>query len=283
MASSEEAKRSRRHDASRRGRRLHQAAANRSRRSRTASSNGAQAVIIGAISFDGLNNLVKRNRRKKNIPVIDVINGMSSPDLSAKSLVSFETMGYKAGEYIAKLHPAGFGRGRRSAWFPGPPGAGWVEAGNKGFLDAIKGSALEVVDTKYGDTGKEVQLKLVEDVLQANPNIKYIAGTSPTTEAAVQLAARAQPVGQDQGHRLLLHARASTRTSRPRRVMAAPTDSAVVQGRVSDRPGGAHPRRQALSQACRPEDLRDRQVEHQYRSTTLVAGAGRLKPVFSVN
>ena len=44
-----------------------------------------------------------------------------------------------------------------------------------------------MVATKYGDTGKEVQLKLVEDVLQAHPDITYIAGTSPTTEAAVQL------------------------------------------------------------------------------------------------
>ncbi|HYN00676.1 MAG TPA: substrate-binding domain-containing protein, partial [Aestuariivirgaceae bacterium] len=67
-------------------------------------ANGAQAVIIGAISYEGLNNLVKEIR-SKNIPVIDVINGMSSPDLSAKSLVSFGEMGFKAGEYIAKMHP----------------------------------------------------------------------------------------------------------------------------------------------------------------------------------
>ena len=49
---------------------------------------GADAVVIGAISNDGLNNLVGEIR-DKGIPVIDVINGMSSPELSAKSLVSF--------------------------------------------------------------------------------------------------------------------------------------------------------------------------------------------------
>ena len=118
--------------------------------------------------------------------MIDVINGMSSPDISAKSLVSFGEMGAKAGEYLAKLHPAGSGK-VKVAWFPGPPGAGWVEAGNTGFLDAVKGSDVEIVDTKYGDTGKEVQLKLVEDVLEANPDIAYIVGTSPTAEAAVGL------------------------------------------------------------------------------------------------
>jgi len=49
---------------------------------------GADAMVIGAISFEGLNNLVSEIR-KKGVPVIDVINGMSSKELSAKSLVSF--------------------------------------------------------------------------------------------------------------------------------------------------------------------------------------------------
>ena len=83
---------------------------------------GAEAVVIGAISFDGLNNLVKEVRGK-GVPVIDVINGMSSPELSAKSLVSFGEMGFKAGEYLAKLHPKGIDP-VKVAWFPGPPGAG---------------------------------------------------------------------------------------------------------------------------------------------------------------
>ena len=81
---------------------------------------GANAVIIGAISYDGLNNLVAEIR-KKNIPVIDVINGMSSPELSAKSLVSFGEMGAKAGEYLAKLHPKGSGT-RQGRLVPRPAG-----------------------------------------------------------------------------------------------------------------------------------------------------------------
>ena len=67
-------------------------------------TSGSDGIIIGAISFDGLNDLVAEIR-KKGIPVIDVINGMSSPELSAKSLVSFGEMGFHAGEYIAKRHP----------------------------------------------------------------------------------------------------------------------------------------------------------------------------------
>ena len=62
---------------------------------------GSDAVVIGAISYEGLNNLVSEIR-KKGIPVIDVINGMSSKELSAKSLVSFGEMGSKAGEYLVQ-------------------------------------------------------------------------------------------------------------------------------------------------------------------------------------
>ena len=163
--------------------------------------------------------------------MIDVIIGISSPELSAKSLVSFGEMGYKAGEYIAKLHPKGSGE-VKVAWFPGPPGAGWVEAGNKGFLDAVKDSDIKVVETKYGDTGKEIQLKLVEDTLEAHPDIKYIVGTSPTAEAAIGLL-------RDRGLEGKIDVLAYYFTPgvyqgiKDGRILAAPTDSAVIQGRVA--------------------------------------------------
>ena len=191
---------------------------------------GAQVVVIGAISYDGLNKTVE-SLHAKGIPVIDVINGMSSPMLSAKSLVSFETMGYKAGEFIAKQHPKGSGK-VRVAWFPGPPGAGWVEAGNTGFVKAIKDSDLELVATKYGDTGKEIQLKLVEDTLQSNPDIKYIVGTSPTTEAAVQLL-RERGLSDKIKVVAYYFTPGVYEDIKRSRVVAAPTDSAVIQGRVS--------------------------------------------------
>ena len=191
---------------------------------------GAQAVVIGAISFDGMNNLVSEIRAK-DIPVIDVINGISSPELSAKSLVSFGEMGYKAGEYIAKLHPAGSGK-VQVAWFPGPPGAGWVEAGNAGFQEAVAGSDIEVVETKYGDTGKEIQLKLVEDTLETHPDIQYIVGTSPTVEASISLL-RSRGLTDQISLLAYYFTPGVFRGIQRGQVLAAPTDSAVIQGRVA--------------------------------------------------
>ncbi len=191
---------------------------------------GANAVIIGAISFDGLNNLVKEIRAK-GIPVIDVINGMSSSELSAKSLVSFGEMGYKAGEYVASKHPAG-SKKVKVAWFPGPPGAGWVEAGNTGFQSAIADSAVEVVETKYGDTGKETQLKLVEDTLEAYPDIEYVIGTAVTAEAAVSLLRSRGLLGKIKIMSYYFTPGVFQGIKR-RQILAAPTDSTVIQGRVA--------------------------------------------------
>jgi protein TorT len=191
---------------------------------------GADAVIIGAISYDGLNNLVAEVRGR-NIPVIDVINGMSSPELSAKSLVSFGEMGAKAGEFLAELHPAG-GAPAKVAWFPGPAGAGWVEAGNAGFLGAVEGSALEVVETKYGDTGKEVQSKLVEDTLEAHPDLAYIVGTAVTAEAAVPIL---RTRGLDDRIKIVsyYYTPGVDQGIRRGQILAAPTDSPVIQGRIA--------------------------------------------------
>jgi protein TorT len=193
-------------------------------------ANGAQAVAIGAISADGLNNLVKELAGKK-IPVIDVINGINSPDISAKSLVSFYTMGHATGEYLAQKHPAG-SPPVKVAWFPGPAGAGWVEAANKGFLDAVKGTAVQVLAPKYGDTGKEVQLKLVEDEMQANPDIKYIAGTAVTAEAAVGLL-RERGLTDKIGLLAFYMTPGVYEGIERGFITAAPADSMVIQGRIA--------------------------------------------------
>lgn len=191
---------------------------------------GADAVVIGAISYDGLNNLVGEIAGQ-GIPVIDVINGMSSPDLSAKALVSFYTMGNETGQYLAEAHPAGSDP-VTVGWFPGPAGAGWVEAAHQGFMDAVKGTAVEVLEPRYGDTGKEAQLRLVEDVLQATPDVSYIAGTAVTAEAAQGLL-RERGLTDSVGLLAFYMTPGVYQGIERGFIEAAPADSMVIQGRMA--------------------------------------------------
>lgn len=191
---------------------------------------GADAVVIGAISYDGLNNVIGEIAGQ-GIPVIDVINGVSSSDIAAKSLVSFKTMGAETGKYLAEKHPAG-SEPVKVGWFPGPAGAGWVEAAHAGFMEAVEGSAVEVLEPRFGDTGKEAQLKLVEDVLQANPDVRYLAGTAVTAEAAQGLIRERGLQGEVDLLAFYMTPGVYTGIQRGF-ILAAPADSMVVQGRIA--------------------------------------------------
>ncbi|MGD9366892.1 MAG: TMAO reductase system periplasmic protein TorT [Desulfobacteraceae bacterium] len=191
---------------------------------------GADGVIIGAISYDGLNPLVAA-LHARGIPVIDVINGMSTEQISARSLVSFEEMGYYAGDYIARRHPKE-SPPVKVAWFPGPKDAGWVKAGNKGFLKALAGSAVEIAAVRYGDTGKITQTALLEDVLNAHPDIDYVAGTAVTAVAAVR-ALRARGLTDQIKVMAYYFTPEVYREIKRGHILGAPTDSPVIQGRIA--------------------------------------------------
>jgi protein TorT len=145
---------------------------------------GAQAIILGAISADGVNAKVEEIVGN-GIPVIDFVNGVNSPEVSGHALVSFYDMGFTAGTYMKENLVSG-DEPVQVAFFPGPQGAGWTDTAYQGFLDATEGTTIEVVATKWGDTGRDIQLKLVEDELQANPDIDFIVGNAQAAVSAVQ-------------------------------------------------------------------------------------------------
>src|SRR5262245_28091499 len=100
--------------------------------------NGANGLIVGAISADGLNDLIA-TYADRTIPVVDLINGMSSPAIAARAAADFYDMGYAAGRFLRSVTGTS-GKTVRIAWFPGPRGAAWVSAGDEGFRDALKGT-----------------------------------------------------------------------------------------------------------------------------------------------
>jgi len=191
---------------------------------------GADAVVLGAISADGLNNLISE-LKAKDIPVIDVINGVSSPDITAKALVSFGELGEIAGNFLAERHPEG-SEPVQVGWFPGPAGAGWAEAADTQFKKAVEGTAVEIVDTKWGDNGKEIQLGLVEDVLQAYDGVDYVIGTTVTAEAAAGYLRR-EGLADQVKVMPYFYAVGVHRGIGRGDILGAPTDKAVIQARIA--------------------------------------------------
>jgi protein TorT len=191
--------------------------------------NKADALIIGAISADGLNSVVA-DYSAKGMPVIDLINGINSDKITARVAADFYDMGLAAGKYLTVLQSGN--KAAKVAWFPGPAGAAWVAAGDKGFRAALNGSSLSVIDGGFGDTGIAVQTRLIEAVLDSHPDIDFIAGTAVSAEAAVQVL---QKRNLEQRIEVIAYyfGPGVYRGIKRGAILAAPSDSQAVLARIS--------------------------------------------------
>jgi len=190
---------------------------------------GADALIVGTVSFRGLNRSITRIAKK--MPVLATVNDIEDTGISAKSGVSWTTMGQVTGEYLARKHQAG-SEPVTVAWFPGPQGAGWVDFIETGFKQGLKDSAVEIVITKWGDTGKEIQRTLVQEVLESHPQVDYIVGNALMAEAAISTL-RNRNLNRQIEVVSTYFTPAVYRGIRRGRILAAPTDAPVMQGRIS--------------------------------------------------
>ena len=149
-------------------------------------TNGGEALIIGPISSNGNAKQIEIIR-EKGIPVVVLVTGINTA-VDANSLQSFIDMGYTSCKWVLDQEIDNPNE-TNIVWFPGPPGAGWSIASNVGCLKALNGSKIKILETNWGDTGKSIQLQLVEETLQnlasgPEPEFKYIVGTGTTIEAA---------------------------------------------------------------------------------------------------
>lgn len=196
---------------------------------KTCVAQGADALIVGTVSFAGLTPTLVQIA--KTIPVIAAVNDIADAGIMAKSGVSWREMGLAAAQVIAKSHPMGSAP-VRLAWFPGTKGAGWVNFVEEGFRAGLADSSAQIVVVKYGDTGREIQLNLVEEVLDAYPDIDYLVGSGPMAEAAVSilrergLANRIAIVSDYMTPAVL-------RGIKRGKILAAPDDFPVLQGKLA--------------------------------------------------
>jgi len=238
-------------------------------------------LIIGAISLDGLNDIVKK-ASDRGIPVLDLINGISSPYIAARAAVSFWDMGYQAGSYLRRLQESR-GQPIKVAWFPGPAGAGWVKAGDAGLRKATAGGAIEILDAWYGDTGSAVQADLVEAALSRHADdLDCIAGTAVTAEAAVKILRKR---GMAHWIKILsyYYSPGVDRGIRRGDITAAPSDLTVLQARIAvDVMVRILEKRDYFKHVAPKVKIVDRDNIRSWDTSTTLAPRG-FRPIFSIN
>ena len=116
-------------------------------------------------------------------PVIAVLNPVDKAPTASKVFADNVVMGESTGSFLAQ-HMAG--KQTNIVALPGPAGSGWAEQFAQGLKKAVAANKhLRLVDEKFGDTGVAVQLRLVQNALQANPDLNVLWGNATMIEGAI--------------------------------------------------------------------------------------------------
>jgi protein TorT len=147
----------------------------------------ADAIITGVISEGGLSKKFEEGMAK-GIVNVSLINPVYEAKVTAGVYNDVKFFGQAAADTVIeefKDSPK-----TRIAIFPGPAGSGWAEDITQAFRNRLEEKAqgkFQVLTEKYGDAGKSVQLKLVEDVLQTYDDIDLLYGCNPMAEVAINV------------------------------------------------------------------------------------------------
>ena len=188
----------------------------------------ADAYVIASINTDQLCPEVARLLQAGK-PVIDLVNGLECPGLTAHSRVDFADMASAALAYIDQLKPAA---GYRLGWLPGPQGAGWVAAAEAGLERAIQGQAVELVHGGYGPVDRASQAQLARELLAGSGRIDFILGNAEAAAFAAQLVLQSRRQAATRVLSLYATERVLEDIAEGR-ILAAPSDSPVLQARIA--------------------------------------------------
>lgn len=139
--------------------------------------NGIIFAALDSMKFNSdIANIVNSEK-----PVVELVNDINAPKISAKAIVSYYEMGYKAGESVIE---DAAGKDIRIAFFPGAEGSGWAPDTFNGFKDAIlklkkENQKVDISEPFYGDTRPSVQRLRVVSVLEKSNEYDYLVGCAP--------------------------------------------------------------------------------------------------------
>ncbi len=198
---------------------------------RNLAKEGVDGLILGSINYTGNNELVAE-LVKQGIPVVEVINDIEAGAIQAKALVSFYEMGFFAGEHLANQAEAAGKKLVKVLFLPGPKGSGWADETLAGFKNATEffEGEIRILAVKWGDTGAQVQGKLIKESLAEHPEIDYLVGNAVAASEAPRLL-------KESGRSAIIVGTYMTPTVyegiKDGSITAAPADRAADQARIA--------------------------------------------------
>ena len=146
------------------------------------------AIVIGVISEAGFEREFAKGVASGK-PIVTTVNPVGKPSVTARVTNNYPVMGEITGKALVDALK---GAPAKAVAFTGPSGSGWAEGFLGGFKEGIKGAKnVEVLAEKFGDSGVAIQLGLVQNALQAYPDMNVIWGCAPAVEAAIGAVAQA--------------------------------------------------------------------------------------------
>lgn len=139
---------------------------------------GADAILLGSSTT----RFPELERYAGNVPVIEVANVIRDASVATHVGLPWFQMGYLPGRFLVQWSK---GKTLNVLLFPGPEEAGGSQEMVAGFRQAIKGSAINIVDIAWGDNDIEVQRNLLQEMLERHPDANVVAGSAIAAEAAM--------------------------------------------------------------------------------------------------
>ncbi|HEY6897004.1 MAG TPA: TMAO reductase system periplasmic protein TorT [Rhodocyclaceae bacterium] len=145
------------------------------------------AIVLSPLSLTA-NNASIAKARAAGIPVFELANDSTSPDLTVKVTTSLKGMGSEALDWVVRDAQK---RGLKTiniALLPGPEDAGWVKGEVAGTREAARKAPIKVhiVDIKYGDSDRIIQSQLAAQMFaQHGKKLDYLLGCTGCAPAAV--------------------------------------------------------------------------------------------------
>lgn len=189
---------------------------------------GADALLLGGVTETGLNDLIAGYVRDGK-PVIDLINFVTAPEITARAASTYWDNANLAGQYLLDLVGD---KPTNILWFPGPKGPGWSQAADIGLHDVLEGSSVQVLETGWGDTGRAAQAELIKAALNRHDTVDYIIGTTVSVEAALDIL-RTRGLSEDVMVLAYYYGPGVHAALRRGRILAALTDKQGLNARLA--------------------------------------------------